>query len=801
MGVHTEYDIGEKMKKVAIIIQRYGKEVSGGGEYYARALAAHLKEFYDVTVLTTTSLELTFQKHYSSGEFDDNGVRIIRFDNSRVRNFARLEELSNDEAAVINDGKPTNVSIDLQWSDEWGPYCPNLVQYVESACDDYDAFIIFTYIYFTTIRCLPLVKDKAIFIPTAHDEIWAKPTIFHKLFSMPRYFGFLTEGEEAFVRGFYQNNQVPGEIIGCGVDLPENLNASAFRTKFQIQDEYIAYIGRIDVSKGCDQLIQYFLTYKSRNKTNLKLVLMGEGTISCSHNKDIVFTGFVTEQEKFDGISGAILTVAPSKYESLCIAVLESFACGVPILANGECSILKAHCQNGKNGFSYGSEMEFMERLDDLMKNESKRKKMGAAAKKYIEENYTWEITINKMNHMIHNIAQNPVKDKTEDKAVTDVFLLRDVFTDNQFRGKVIYADEKTIISPAYGEDHAVAVCFTSSDYFAPMCGVAISSLIENASPDRKYDILVLTQKMSDVNKRLIGDLSTDNCRIRFVEFEEGLFSSEVATHDSYNIYTYFRLMIPSICKRYKKVLYLDSDMIINKDVAQIFDVDVEGYYTAAVLDLTILTWQVMKEQHPLYSYLESLDLTEPGTYMQGGVAVYNIQMIHEAYPVDVLIRKANERHYQNCDQELLNMCFKGKIKFLPVNWNVVVMHPSYVDLYQYWMPRKYYEMYINARKDPYIIHYSFQQIPCYQTGVDMYQYFWNYARKTVFYETLLIMLISKQIPSIGTVNTGSNGNAAAFQYPEFVDRLFPVYSKRREFVKRVVVKALNIKDKVVHKL
>ena len=57
------------MKKIAIIVQRYGQEVSGGGEFYAKALAEHLKERYDVTVLTTTSLEyMDWDQYYPSGE-------------------------------------------------------------------------------------------------------------------------------------------------------------------------------------------------------------------------------------------------------------------------------------------------------------------------------------------------------------------------------------------------------------------------------------------------------------------------------------------------------------------------------------------------------------------------------------------------------------------------------------------------------------------------------------------------------------------------------------------------------------
>ena len=67
------------MRKIAIIIQRYGEQVSGGGEFYARALAAHLKESYEVTVLTTTSLDLTFSKHFTAGVEEENGVKMMRF--------------------------------------------------------------------------------------------------------------------------------------------------------------------------------------------------------------------------------------------------------------------------------------------------------------------------------------------------------------------------------------------------------------------------------------------------------------------------------------------------------------------------------------------------------------------------------------------------------------------------------------------------------------------------------------------------------------------------------------------------
>ena len=42
------------MKRIAIVNQRYGLEVNGGSEYYARLIAEHLNKYYNVEVLTTT---------------------------------------------------------------------------------------------------------------------------------------------------------------------------------------------------------------------------------------------------------------------------------------------------------------------------------------------------------------------------------------------------------------------------------------------------------------------------------------------------------------------------------------------------------------------------------------------------------------------------------------------------------------------------------------------------------------------------------------------------------------------------
>jgi lipopolysaccharide biosynthesis glycosyltransferase len=88
-------------------------------------------------------------------------------------------------------------------------------------------------------------------------------------------------------------------------------------------------------------------------------------------------------------------------------------------------------------------------------------------------------------------------------------------------------------------------------------------------------------------------------------------------------------------------------------------------------------------------------------------------------------------------DQDLLNMLFHNKIKRIPNKWNVMISNiPDNLD--EYYLPSNLRKEYFEARENPYIIHYVGRGMPCYMKEPDLYEYFWMYARKTIFYEILL---------------------------------------------------------------
>lgn len=390
------------MRKIAFVVQRYGKEVNGGAEYYVRLMAERLTGTYDVTVITTTAIDyMTWASYYKQGQEESNGVRIVRFDNASGRNAEVFAEMTQDLYHKSMTGANIQKSEWKRWVLSQGPGCPDMVRYIRQKKEFYDVFIFVTYLYYTCTACLPVVKDRAIFIPTAHDEAYIYLRPFQRLFQMPKYFVFLSEKEGEFVRRLFRNDQIPGIALGVGVDLPEYEEMPVYQDM-----DYIIYVGRICEGKSCDEMLRFWTAYKKYNRNNLKLVLMGKKEIVLPKDMDIVYRGFVSEEEKFAGIQGSLAMILPSAFESLCIAALEAFALSVPVIANGHCEVLKEHCRKSNAGLYYENAQEFEAVVNYFLEHKKQVAAMRDNAKDYMEQNYQWDVILDRFCTVVEAVAR-----------------------------------------------------------------------------------------------------------------------------------------------------------------------------------------------------------------------------------------------------------------------------------------------------------------------------------------------------------------------------------------------------------
>ena len=416
--------------KIAFIVQRYGAEILGGSEYHCRLIAERLAPKHHVEVLTTCATDyITWQNDLPEGSDRIRGVTVRRFANARERDIHAFNRYSE---WIFTNGHTRD--DEMEWVRQQGPWCPALLEYLERNHHQYDVLIFFTYLYAPTLLGLRIAPHKSILVPTAHDEPAIHLDIYKELFSLPAGLAYNTEVERRFLTTHFSIRAVEEETVGCGVDLPgtpppirtedesdeEDRAAdeaspsfrphlahrgAMFRRRHRLHGPFALYGGRIDAGKGCEELIEYFSTYV-QDGGDASLVLMGVKLMPLPEEPFIRFAGRLSDQERLQALEAATVVVVPSPYESLSLLALESFAVGTPVLANARSEVLVDHCHKSNAGLHYADRDEFTECLRLLLADPHLREHMGQNGRKYVQQNYRWDVILAKYERMFTKLRQ-----------------------------------------------------------------------------------------------------------------------------------------------------------------------------------------------------------------------------------------------------------------------------------------------------------------------------------------------------------------------------------------------------------
>ena len=221
-----------------------------------------------------------------------------------------------------------------------------------------------------------------------------------------------------------------------------------------------------------------------------------------------------------------------------------------------------------------------------------------------------------------------------------------------------------------------VVLVFACSDNFVPYLSVAVQSIIENASLNRNYDVIVLTRDLSPTSMITLTRQCqvTPNVGIGFLDVDAALGDIELPHHGHFRPETYFRLLAPSLLPNVAKAVYLDSDLVVNHDVAELFDIDVTGYLVAATRDADTIG-QIDGYDSTVGPYLkDELGMDDPHDYFQAGVILMNLAEIRTSIAPEEFLKVATMRNWRWLDQDVLNRLINGHYLRIPMKWNYLAV-------------------------------------------------------------------------------------------------------------------------------
>ncbi len=261
-----------------------------------------------------------------------------------------------------------------------------------------------------------------------------------------------------------------------------------------------------------------------------------------------------------------------------------------------------------------------------------------------------------------------------------------------------------------------IPVFFAVDNGYIPFLSVALRSLIDNTSNENKYAIKILYTNVTEENKIKIKKYETENISIEFVDLNKQLeeIKEKLYTRNYFSNTTYYRLFIPELYPEYDKAVYIDSDTVCLSDIAELYNTDMGDNLIAGIPDGVIQAIDIFKD------YVERVvGVADYNNYFNAGVIVMNLKELRDYKFEEKFIYMLEKIKFEVAqDQDYLNRLCKGRVKILDYSWNrMPVMGKT--------------EGKIN------LIHYNLGAKPWYFDNVVYQEYFWEYAKKTEFYNEI----------------------------------------------------------------
>ena len=274
-----------------------------------------------------------------------------------------------------------------------------------------------------------------------------------------------------------------------------------------------------------------------------------------------------------------------------------------------------------------------------------------------------------------------------------------------------------------------IAFC-TDTNYVMP-CGVAMTSICENNKEEDITFHLVITDEGTapdEVEKKVspLRDIAVKYGKIVEVyRMDAEKIKGFTCSGAGYISTTAFaRIFLPEILPdEVKKVIYLDCDVVCDGSLKDLWETElIDDFPLGAIVDCYYAA--------PMHHKIS--EIPQEVHYINSGVLLMNLASWRKYNYVEKVILVATEKRFPLLDQDTLNHVFSGKIKYLPVKFNVqtiFLMHGienNHISL-------DYYDEIKEACDAPILIHYVTPNKPWKNEFCPLREIWEKYLKLTVW--------------------------------------------------------------------
>lgn len=283
-------------------------------------------------------------------------------------------------------------------------------------------------------------------------------------------------------------------------------------------------------------------------------------------------------------------------------------------------------------------------------------------------------------------------------------------------------------------QDEIVVVTTTDTAYLL-YCYVLVHSIIKTAKSDKAYRIFILVAGVSQEECGKLEKLSSGHISVECIDVIGVAKRFDLRETEQFPISIYYRFFIPLILPEYKKVLYLDADMCVLHDIADLYGTELGEAVMGTVNDIPC---RHLEEHDKEIGGLDCRKTFNSGVLLMDTEA-FEREKIREKCMVLLLEDyKEKERKLIYPDNDALNLVLYQKCKALNGAWNFQVQYMwKTEEIFE-----EYREGYKKVSRKPFILHYTGKYKPWLAPDRPMADVFWKLAKETAIYDEIVFKLL-----------------------------------------------------------